>query len=319
MNLFWERRTKHRYATLRCNNNICTKVSVDKWLRRPGDVQSTIKSWLEDNSAVDAHSRPASITKTLYTEQLLRLISGDVNPPLPDVVTLTPSKRPLPTADAVQKGVDANSKRIRVKDTVQSSAVERRSHPNTSSVNAIATTTAQQQRTAPSSVLHHLLPMLPYPNLGNTCFLNSILQFFRAVWNRVDTAIPVDSPCPIFPLLLHPVSDAAFESRIRQLPFWNKLILGRQHDAHEAMQLMLDTEHAMHRQCNPHTCFAHKMKDFCALSFYSHLRCTKAGCSWTSNTTPEFALDLSLAANGANNLLGLYTKVSTLRTSHFTW
>ena len=98
-------------------------------------------------------------------------------------------------------------------------------------------------------------------------FLNSSLQFFRAVWNRVGTAIPIDSPCPIFPSLLHPVSDADRAGRIRQLPFWRKLVWGEQHDAHEAMHLMLETDHVMHQQCNPLTCFAHKMKELWALPF----------------------------------------------------
>ena len=109
----------------------------------------------------------------------------------------------------------------------------------------------------------------------------------------------------MFPLLLHPVSDADLASRIRQLPIWRKLVWGQQHDAREAMHLMLETDHVMHQQCNPLTCFAHKMKDLCALSFYSNLRCTKLGCPWTKKTLPESALDLSVAMNGSNTLPGL--------------
>ena len=183
--------------------------------------------------------------------------------------------------------------------------MERRSDEQTSCVNEIATNAAQRRRTTASSSSDHFLPFVPYPNLGNTCFLNSSLQFFRAVWNRVGTAIPIDSPCPIFPLLLHPVSDADLASRIRQLPIWRKLVWGEQHDAHEAMHLMLETDHVMHQQCNPLTCFAHKMKEFCALSFYSNLKCTNIGCPWTKNTSPEFALDLSVAIKDSNSLPGL--------------
>ena len=77
MNLFWLRRGRHRFATLRCCTKFCVEVSVDKWLRCPRDVQNAIKSLLEHNCAEDVYHCPAGMTKDLCIAQFLCPKSGD--------------------------------------------------------------------------------------------------------------------------------------------------------------------------------------------------------------------------------------------------
>ena len=75
LNLFWKRSGRHRFTAVRCLSEVCSESTkqrtVDKWLRRPQDVDNTIKAWLAHNDAVKKGTRPDTMTVELYKSQIV--------------------------------------------------------------------------------------------------------------------------------------------------------------------------------------------------------------------------------------------------------
>ena len=146
--------------------------------------------------------------------------------------------------------------------------------------------------------LPKLLNITPLANCDNTCFLNAIIQSLRAVCNTLGVAVPNDSTCPLAQLLAVSSSvRSEFRPRLMTHPLWRALTFGRQHDAHEALRLLLDDEHAMHENCTQQSCVACVLSNHCKVNFENHLTCTKPGCLWTSTPPAEPGCDVSIEIN----------------------
>ena len=68
MNLFWDGESqyrKNRFRKVCCTAEGCKtqSVRVDKWLRRPHEVDNTIRAWLMHNNVLKEEARPAKKTR----------------------------------------------------------------------------------------------------------------------------------------------------------------------------------------------------------------------------------------------------------------
>lgn len=141
-----------------------------------------------------------------------------------------------------------------------------------------------------------LLDITPLGNYGNTCFLNAIIQCLRTVCNRLGVVVPGDGGCPLSQLLAVPDGGQdAFRKVVLAHPLWRELAFGEQHDAHEAIRLLLDGEHAMHSGCASQSCFARTLTQLFAVDFQSFLACTEANCSWHTHPPADPGTDVSMA------------------------
>ena len=141
-----------------------------------------------------------------------------------------------------------------------------------------------------------LLNITPLQNLRNTCFLNTIIQTLRVVCNRLNMNVQPEHACPLSRLLIS--LDGArddFKRRVKTHPIWKELHFGQQHDAHEAIRLLLDFEHRMHSACTEQSCLARKLATQFTVNCFSHVTCTAATCTWNSSPPPEPGADVSMA------------------------
>ena len=113
--------------------------------------------------------------------------------------------------------------------------------------------------------------------------------------------MPHDSACPLARLLAVPSGvRGEFRRRVMTHPLWRALEFGRQHDAHEALRLLLDDTHAMHGTCTRQSCVARVLSDHFKVNFHNHLTCTKPRCSWTSTPPAEPGCDVSIEINAGD-------------------
>ena len=73
INVFWEHeRDGQRFRRVRCEDNDCKKhIRVNGWLRRPFEVDNTIKAWLRHNAVLHDDKRPPTMTVELYRSQIV--------------------------------------------------------------------------------------------------------------------------------------------------------------------------------------------------------------------------------------------------------
>ena len=74
LNLFWEREGGNRFKKLACLSRVCAlkhHYRVDHWLRRPHDVDNTIKAWLAHNNASKKDICHDTMTAELYKSQIV--------------------------------------------------------------------------------------------------------------------------------------------------------------------------------------------------------------------------------------------------------
>ena len=91
-----------------------------------------------------------------------------------------------------------------------------------------------------------------------------------------------------------------FRRRALTLPLWKDLERDRQHDAHEALRMLLNDEHAMHGKCTQQSCLARTLSEHFKVSFENHLACTRPRCPWTSTPPAEPGCDVSIEIKPAD-------------------
>ena len=70
LSLFWERQGANRFKKVSCKS-YHHRDRLDKWLRRPHDVDNTIRAWLAHNDALEKDLCPDTKTVELYKLQIV--------------------------------------------------------------------------------------------------------------------------------------------------------------------------------------------------------------------------------------------------------
>ena len=90
-------------------------------------------------------------------------------------------------------------------------------------------------------------------NIGNTCFMNALLQCCRQVLSRLPShLLPKSQRCP----LAVPLRQQTFtEEEISQWACWNYLPVGPQRDACHILETCFDDAGPMHSSCTAADCY----------------------------------------------------------------
>ena len=109
------------------------------------------------------------------------------------------------------------------------------------------------------------------PNVGNTCFMNALLQCCRQLLLRVPShLLPESQECPLARALqAQPFS----ESDVEQWPCWTFLPTGQQRDACEVLEICWDPKSPLHTSCDHAVCDGALLQNLTVHKLERHLQC----------------------------------------------
>ena len=87
---------------------------------------------------------------------------------------------------------------------------------------------------------------------------------------------------------------------VQALPLRTRFRFGEQCDAHEAARVLLDTDGAVHENCDPATCLAARFRDVFLVNLQNELLCTMPSCAFESRPPPDTTLDVALSVRPAD-------------------
>ena len=111
----------------------------------------------------------------------------------------------------------------------------------------------------------------PIHNVGNTCFMNAVLQCCRQLLLRVPShLLPESQECPLARALQpQPFS----ESDVKQWPCWTFLPTGQQRDACEVLEMCLGIKSPLHNSCDHSRCYGAILHNLTVHTLERHLQC----------------------------------------------
>ena len=115
-------------------------------------------------------------------------------------------------------------------------------------------------------------------NVGNTCFMNALMQCCRQMLLRIPSDMrPKCDGCPLAPALRQ---QSFTRADILQWPCWKFLPVGPQRDACQILEMCLDDKHPMHKSCDNGDCYATLFRKLTSFEMTRELLCD--GCTYTN-------------------------------------
>jgi len=123
--------------------------------------------------------------------------------------------------------------------------------------------------------LGDVVPLAEIPaslhNVGNTCFMNSLLQCCRRLITRISPELLPKSQC--CPLAVHLRQRTFTEEDVAHWECWNYLTIGTQRDACQIMEMCLDTTGPMHTSCYHGDCYGALLRDMTSFEVVRETLC----------------------------------------------
>jgi len=109
------------------------------------------------------------------------------------------------------------------------------------------------------------------PNIGNTCYFNALMQCFKQMLLRVPSyQLPQSRTCPLANALQHEVFTP---EEICEWDCWTYLPVGCQRDACHVLEMCLDPEGCMHRNCQSGDCYGELLRNMTCFELTLELIC----------------------------------------------
>ena len=138
------------------------------------------------------------------------------------------------------------------------------------------------------------------PNLGNTCFINAILQCCRQLLSRIPShLLPHSQQCPLAAALQ---ADFFDREAVRRWPCWMMLPIGPQRDACEVLEMCFDPNSVLHNSCARTACYGVLLQRLTSHQIDRHHHCNH--CAYASEKLQsQCILRAESRVNAQNSIL----------------